>query len=191
LMVSPYYNRTSQLGLIKHYEFVADRVNTPIILYNVPGRTGMSFTAETYIALSKHPNINGVKEASGNLKMISMTLAACKDDFFVWSGNDEDIVPIMSIGGLGVISVISNILPSVVAEMTKVCLDGDFKRGAELHLEYIDLIDKLFIETNPMPIKAAMNLMGMDIGEPRMPLCELAPDNLEKLKKSLAKVGLL
>ena len=191
LMVTPYYNKTSQLGLIKHFEFVADRVSVPIILYNVPGRTGMSFTTETYQALSKHPNINGVKEASGNFKLIASTLASCKDDLFFWSGNDEDVVPMMSIGAKGVISVISNVVPAVVAEMTRLCLDGDFTRGAELQLKYLDLIDRLFIEVNPMPVKAAMNLMGMDIGEPRMPLCDLAPENLEKLKKSMKAVGLI
>ena len=191
LMVTPYYNKTSQLGLVKHFSFVADRIGVPIILYNVPGRTGMSFTTETYKELSKHPNINGVKEASGSFKLIASTLACCGDEFFIWSGNDEDIVPLMSIGGLGVISVISNILPAEIAKMTEFCLGGDFKSAAEIHLKYLDLMDKLFIEVNPMPVKAAMNLMGMDVGEPRMPLCDLAPENLEKLKKSMAAVGLV
>jgi len=191
MMVTPYYNKTSQRGLIKHFTFIADRVNIPIVVYNVPGRTGLSFTAETYKELSKHPNINGVKEASGNFKLIGTTLASCGDDFFVWSGNDEDTVPIMSIGGLGVISVAGNVIPSVISEMTKAALDSDFKRAAEIHLKYFDLIDKLFIEVNPMPVKAAMNLMGMDVGEPRMPLCDISPESLEKLKKSMTAVGLL
>jgi len=191
LMVTPYYNKTSQRGLIKHYTFVADRVSTPIIFYNVPSRTGMSFTAETYLELSKHPNINGVKEASGDFKLIASTLASCGDDFFVWSGNDEDVVPMMSIGAKGVISVLGNVVPSAVDEMTRPCLDGDFKRAAELQLRYLDLIGKLFIEVNPIPVKAALNLMGMDVGEPRMPLCDIAPENLKKLEKSMAAVGLL
>jgi len=191
LIVTPYYNKTSQRGLIKHYNFIADRINLPIIFYNVPSRTGMSFTAETYKELSKHPNINGVKEAAGDFKLISATLALCGDDFFVWSGNDEDTVPMMSIGAKGVISVISNIIPAAVSEMVQLCFDGDYKRAAEIHLKYLDLMGKLFIEVNPMPVKAAMNLMGMDVGEPRMPLCDLAPDNLEKLRKSMAAVGLL
>jgi len=191
MMVTPYYNKTSQRGLIKHFTFIADRVNIPIVVYNVPGRTGLSFTAETYKELSKHPNINGVKEASGNFKLIGTTLASCGDDLFVWSGNDEDTVPLMSIGGLGVISVASNVIPSVIAEMTKAALDSDFKRAAEIHLKYFDFIDKLFIEVNPMPVKAAMNLMGMDVGEPRMPLCDISPESLEKLKKSMTAVGLL
>jgi len=151
----------------------------------------MSFTAETYKELSKHPNVNGVKEAAGDFKLISLTLALCGDDFFVWSGNDEDTVPMMSIGAKGVISVISNIIPAAIAEMTGYCLSGDFKRASEIHLKYLDLVSKLFIEVNPMPVKAAMNLMGMDVGEPRMPLCDLAPDSLAKLKKSMTDVGLL
>ena len=191
LMVTPYYNKTTQLGLVKHYTFIADRVNIPIILYNVPTRTGMSFTAESYIELSKHPNINGVKEASGNYKMISTTLASCRDDLFIWSGNDDDTVPLMSIGAKGVISTIGNIIPAVMAEMTSLCLDGDFKKSSEIHLKYLDLMDKLFIEVNPMPVKAAMNLMGMDVGEPRMPLCELTPENQKKLIKSLTDIGLI
>ena len=191
LMVTPYYNKTTQRGLIKHYNFVADRVSIPIILYNVPSRTGMSFTTETYVELSKHPNINGVKEASGNYKLIGTTLAFCGDNFFVWSGNDDDTVPLMSIGAKGVISTIANIIPAIMAEITKSCLDGDFRHSSELHLKYLDLMDKLFIEVNPMPVKAALNLMGMDVGEPRLPLCDLAPENHEKLRKSMAAAGLL
>jgi len=191
MMVTPYYNKTTQPGLVKHFNFLADKVNLPIILYNVPSRTGLSFTAETYKELSKHPNINGVKEASGNFTLIGTTMASCGDELNFWSGNDEDTVPLMSIGGLGVISVISNVIPNVVSNMVKFCLDGDFRQAAKLHLKYFDLIDKLFIEVNPMPVKAALNLMGMDVGEPRMPLCELAPANLEKLKTAMTAVGLV
>ena len=191
MMVTPYYNKTTQQGLIKHFTFLADRVHTPIILYNVPGRTGMTFTAETYKELAKHPNIIGAKEASGDFKLIGSTLAACAGEFFIWSGNDEDTVPMMSIGAKGVISVISNIIPAEIASMTRLCLDGDFRKAAEIHLKYLDLIDKLFIEVNPMPVKAAMNLLGMDVGEPRLPLCDLSPGSLEKLKASMAAVGLL
>jgi len=191
LMVTPYYNKTTQRGLVKHFSYVADRVDLPIVMYNVPARTGMTFTVETYIELADHPNINGVKEASGNFSLIAAALAACGDRLYIWSGNDEDVVPMMSIGARGVISVMSNIIPAEVAEMTKLCLSGDFKSAAAIQLKYLDLVGKLFIEVNPMPVKAAMNLMGMDVGEPRMPLCELAPENLEKLKKSLLAVGLL
>jgi 4-hydroxy-tetrahydrodipicolinate synthase len=191
LMVTPYYNKTTQRGLVKHFTFIADRVSTPIILYNVPARTGMSFDVDTYKELSKHPNINGVKEASGNFTLISSAIAACGDDLYVWSGNDEDVVPMMSIGAKGVISVLANIVPGVVADMTKACLSGDFKTAAGLQLKYLDLIGKLFIEVNPIPVKAALNLMGMDGGELRLPLVELAPENLEKLKKAMTAVGLI
>ena len=191
LMVTPYYNKTTQRGLVKHFTFVADRVSVPIILYNVPSRTGMSFTAETYKELSKHPNLNGVKEASGSFSLICKTLADCGDEFNIWSGNDDDTVPMMSVGAKGVISVISNIVPEVMAEITKSCLNGDFTSAAKLHLKYLDLMDKLFIEVNPIPVKAAMNLMGMDVGEPRLPLCDLAPENLVKLKAALSAVGLI
>ena len=191
MMVSPYYNRTSQRGLIKHFTFLADRVHIPIIVYNVPPRTGMTFTSETYIELSKHPNIIGAKEASGDFSLIAMTMASCGDNFYFWSGNDEDVVPMMSLGAKGVISVLANIIPAEVAKMTKFCLDGDFKKGAEIQLKYFDLIKKLFIENSPMPVKAALNLMGMDVGEPRLPLCDLEPENQEKLIKAMMDVGLL
>ena len=191
LMVTPYYNKTTQRGLIKHYTFVADRISIPIIIYNVPSRTGMSCKADTYLELSKHPNVNGVKEASGSFALIAATIASCGDEFNVWSGNDEDVVPMMSIGAKGVITVLGNVVPAAVAEMTRLCLEGDFRAAAALQLKYLDLIGKLFIEVNPIPVKAAMNLMGMDVGELRMPLCDMAPENLEKLRKSMAAVGLL
>lgn len=191
LLVTPYYNKTTQRGLIKHYNYIADRVNTPIILYNVPSRTGLSFTTDTYKELSKHPNINGAKEASTNFSLIGSTIAACGDEFFIWSGNDDETVPMMSIGAKGVISVVANILPAFMAEVTKSCLDGDFKHAAELHYKYLDIMGKLFIEVNPIPIKAAMNMMGMDVGETRLPLCDMDPSNYEKLRISLQKIGLI
>ena len=191
LIVTPYYNKATQRGLIKHYNYIADRVNTPIILYNVPGRTGTSFTVDTYHELSKHPNINGIKEASGNFTLLSSTIATCGDEINVWSGNDDEVVPMMSIGAKGVISVAANIVPGVMAEMTKACLSGDFRRGAELQLQYLDFIQKLFIEVNPIPVKTAMNLLGMDVGQLRLPLCEMDPANEEKLKAALKKAGLL
>ena len=191
MIVTPYYNKTSQNGLVKHFEFIADRVHTPIIMYNVPGRTGMTFSADTYKKLSKHPNINGVKEASGDIKLIAVTIASCGDELYVWSGNDEDVVPMMSIGAKGVISVAANVIPEEIAKMAKLCLEGDFRGGAEIQLKYLDLVDKLFIEVNPMPVKAALNLMGMDVGETRMPLCDLAPGNLEKLKNTMEGLGLV
>ena len=191
LMVTPYYNKATQRGLIMHYTYIADRVNIPIILYNVPGRTGVSFTAETYKYLAGHPNINGIKEASGSFALLSTTIAECGDDINIWSGNDNEVVPMMSLGAKGVISVAANIVPSVMADMTGACLNGNFKRGSELQLEYLDLITKLFIEVNPIPIKAAMNLMGMDVGTTRLPLCDMEPSNLDKLKTSMTKLGLI
>lgn len=190
LMVTPYYNKTTQRGLVQHFSTVADRVDIPMIVYNVPSRTGIGITAETYKILSKHPNINGVKEASGDFSLFSRTRALCGDDLFIWSGNDDNTVPMMSMGALGVISVASNIIPHEVTELCRLCLDGDFKSATSLYFKYADLFEKLFIEVNPIPVKTAMNLMGMDVGNLRLPLYEMAPDNLDKLKKSLINVGL-
>ncbi|NMA24637.1 MAG: 4-hydroxy-tetrahydrodipicolinate synthase [Clostridiales bacterium] len=191
LSVTPYYNKTTQRGLIRHYTYIADRISIPLIMYNVPGRTGLSCTADTYKELSKHPNINGVKEASGNFSLINATIAACGVDFHVWSGNDDETLPMMSIGAKGVISVVANILPGFMAELTRYCLAGDFKRAAGLHYKYLDIMGKLFIEVNPIPVKNAMNMMGLDVGEPRLPLCEMDPANYEKLKASMIKIGLI
>ena len=189
LMVTPYYNKTTQRGLIQHYSYVADRVNTPIILYNVPSRTGVGFTADTYAELSKHPNINGIKEASGDFSLIAETLSKCGDNMFIWSGNDDQVVPLMSLGAKGVISVTANIFPDAVSRMCKCCLDGDFKTATELQLKYLDITNALFKEVNPIPVKAAMKLLGMDNGYLRMPLCEMSPSNLEVLRKSLENIG--
>lgn len=190
MLVTPYYNKTTQEGLIRHFTFIADRVDLPIILYNVPGRTGMSISASTYKKLSSHQNINGTKEASGDFKLISSVINNCRD-FFVWSGNDEDTVPMMSIGAKGVISVASNVIPSAVSDMTSHALSGDFARATEVFFKYQNLIDDLFIEVNPIPTKAALNLMGKDVGIPRLPLCEISSESLEKLKASMTAVGLL
>lgn len=191
LIVTPYYNKCTQRGLVKHFTYIADQVNIPIILYNVPSRTGVSFTVDSYKELAKHPNVNGIKEASSNFSLLTSTLAACGDDMNIWSGNDNEVVAMMSLGAKGVISVAANIVPAIMSEMTAACLAGDFKRGAELQLKYLDLIDRLFIEVNPIPIKEAMNLMGMDVGAPRLPLCEMEPANYEKLKASLHKIALI
>lgn len=191
LIVTPYYNKCTQRGLVKHFTYIADQVNIPIILYNVPSRTGVSFTVDSYKELAKHPNVNGIKEASSNFSLLTSTLAACGDDLNIWSGNDNEVVAMMSLGAKGVISVAANIVPAIMSEMTAACLAGDFKRGAELQLKYLDLIDRLFIEVNPIPIKEAMNLMGMDVGAPRLPLCEMEPANYEKLKASLHKIALI
>ena len=189
LMVTPYYNKTTQRGLIQHYNYVADRVNIPIILYNVPSRTGVGFTADTYAELSKHPNINGIKEASGDFSLIADTLNKCGDNMFIWSGNDDQVVPLMSLGAKGVISVTANIFPDVVAKMCRCCLDGDFKAATELQLKYLDITNALFKEVNPIPVKTAMKLLGMDNGYLRMPLYEMSPSNIEVLRKALENLG--
>ncbi|MCD8376495.1 MAG: 4-hydroxy-tetrahydrodipicolinate synthase [Oscillospiraceae bacterium] len=191
LLVTPYYNKASQTGLVKHYEYVADRVDLPIILYNVPSRTGLSFQAETYRILAQNPQINGVKEASGNFSLISNTRRLCGDDFYIWSGNDDQVVPMMSLGAKGVISVVCNIMPELMVEMSHACLAGEFEKAARLQIDYTEFIDALFIEVNPIPIKCAMNLAGIHVGPLRLPLCEMSEGNLEKLKAAMERVGLL
>ncbi len=191
LHVTPYYNKASQTGLIKHYEYIADRVDLPIILYNVPSRTGVSFTAETYRVLAENPKINGVKEASGNFSLLAHTRHLCGDDFYIWSGNDDEVVPMMSLGAKGVISVAANIIPEVVVKMSHLCLEGNFDLASKMQIEYMDFIDALFIEVNPIPIKTAMNLTGLMAGGLRLPLCEMTSPNLELLKKAMVRVGLL
>lgn len=191
LMVTPYYNKTTQRGLVEHFTYVADRVDVPMVLYNVPSRTGIGIAASTYKILSEHPNINGIKEASGDFSLFAQTRALCGDDLFVWSGNDDNTVPMMAMGALGVISVASNIVPKAVAELCGLCLKGDFKAATEYYFKYADLYAKLFIETNPIPVKTAMNLMGMNVGQFRLPLVDMAPENLEKLKTSLRNLDLI
>jgi len=190
LMVTPYYNKATQRGLVRHYEHIADQVGIPIMLYNVPARTGVSFTADTYKALSKHPLINGVKEASGDFTLIARTMDVCGDDLHVWSGNDDHAVAMMALGAKGLISVAANIIPRTIADICGAALEGDFKRATALQLQHIRLIDALFVEVNPIPVKTAMNLMGMEVGALRLPLCEMAPENLETLKAAMTAVGL-
>lgn len=191
LMVTPYYNKTTQSGLVKHFTYVADRIDLPMILYNVPSRTTVNIAPETYKILSRHPNINGAKEASGDIGTFAKTRALCGDDLFFWSGNDDNTLPMMALGALGVISVASNIVPKAVAQLCKLCAKSDFKAAANLYFQYADLFATLFIEVNPIPVKTAMNLMGMEVGGLRLPLCEMAPGNLEKLKASLRALNLL
>lgn len=191
LMVTPYYNKTTQKGLIEHFTYVADRVNVPMILYNVPSRTGIGITADTYRILSDHPNINGIKEASGDFSLFSKVRCQCGDDFNIWCGNDDQTVPMMALGAKGVISVASNIIPSVVSKLCQLCLNGDFHAAEQIHLDYGELFSDLFLETNPIPIKTAMNLMGMAAGEFRLPLVPMQPINQEKLTESLRSHHLL
>jgi 4-hydroxy-tetrahydrodipicolinate synthase len=191
LIVTPYYNKATQKGLVEHYTHIADRVKTPIIMYNVPSRTNLSFTAGTYKELSKHPNINGVKEASGSFPLIAQTVALCGDEFNIWSGNDNETVAMMALGAAGVISTSANVIPSVMAKIAAKCLAGNFREATALQSEYLELMDALFIEVNPIPVKTALNLMGKNAGKLRLPLCEMEPRNLEKLKSAMAKAGLL
>lgn len=191
LMVTPYYNKTSQAGLIAHFNYVADRVDIPIIVYNVPSRTGVNIKPETYLELSKHPNIVAVKEANGDISSVLKTISLCGDNLVVYSGNDDQTVPMMSLGAKGVISVISNILPAETHLLTAACLEGDFKTATELAIKYSDLMDYMFIDVNPIPVKEAMNLMGMNVGNCRLPLTNTSEKNLEIIKKELEKHGLL
>lgn len=191
LMVTPYYNKTSQKGLVAHYNYVADRVNAPIILYNVPSRTGVNIQAETYKELAKHPNIVATKEASGDISAIAKIRNLCGDDLMVYSGNDDQIVPLMSLGGIGVISVLSNILPKETHDMCAAYLAGDTQKAAQLQLKYIPLINALFSDVNPIPVKEAMEMLGMQVGPCRLPLIAMSDDKRAALKAELQKLGLL
>lgn len=190
LMVTPYYNKSTQAGLIEHFSYVADRVDIPMILYNVPSRTGIGLTAETCRKLSEHPNIVGIKEASGDLALAARIRSVCGDDLFLWSGNDDCTVPMMALGALGVISVASNIVPGVVAKLCTLCLEGSFADATELYAKYAGLISALFIETNPIPVKAAMRLLNRDSGLLRLPLVEISQEHQAALLAAMRDVGL-
>ena len=185
LVVTPYYNKCTQNGLVAHYNKIADSVNIPLIVYNVPSRTGVGIKTDTYVKLSKHPRIAAVKEASGDLSAILKLRAACGDELNVYSGNDDQIVPILSIGGLGVISVLANVAPKTAHDICQLYFDGNVQESAKLQIEYADLIEALFCEVNPIPVKTAMRLMGYNVGELRMPLSEMEKENLDKLTVSL------
>ncbi len=191
LMVTPYYNKSTQKGLVEHFTYVADRVEIPLILYNVPSRTGIGISAETYKTLSAHPNINGVKEASGDFSLIGKTLALCRDDLYLWSGNDDNTVPMMAMGALGVISVASNLVPGVLSKLCALCLEGDCAAAAALYGKYAALFSTLFIETNPIPVKTAMRLCGLDSGLMRLPLTDMSEEHLSILQGCLREIGLL
>lgn len=191
LSVTPYYNKTSQRGLIAHYNFIADRVSAPIITYNVPSRTGVDIKPETYLELSKHEKIVGAKEANANISALARSIALCGEDFAFYSGNDDEVTAFMALGGKGVISVLSNILPSVAHNIAASFLNGNPDESRRLQLEYLDLCNDLFVDVNPIPVKEAMNMMGMDVGECRLPLYKLTDANRELLRKTLAGHGLI
>ncbi len=190
LVVTPYYNKTTQAGLFDHFTIIANSVDIPIILYNIPGRTGMNISVETLEKLGHHKNIAAVKEASGNISFTAQVIAACGDLIDVYSGNDDMIVPIMSLGGKGVISVLSNILPKETHEICQFCLNNDFEKAGQLQIKYLDLINSLFCEVNPIPVKEAMNQLGMRAGACRMPLTKMSTDNLARLLSSMQKLGM-
>jgi 4-hydroxy-tetrahydrodipicolinate synthase len=191
LMVTPYYNKASQDGLIESYSYIEKRVSTPIILYNVPSRTGVNIKPETYLELSKLPLINGAKEASGDISALSQSMALCGDNLNFYSGNDDQITPFMALGAKGVISVLANVAPKLAHDIAQYGLEGDFKKSAELQLEYIDLCNALFCDVNPIPVKAAMCMMGIDVGRCRMPLSPLNEKNTEHLKSVLKKHNMI
>lgn len=189
LLVTPYYNKTSQRGLIAHFTAIADAVNIPIILYNVPSRTGCKIEISTYKELAKHRNIVATKEACGDISFTAEI--AAETDLVIYSGNDSEIVPIMSLGGKGVISVASNIIPKEIHDLTQYALKGDYKTAAKMQLKYLSLIKALFCDVNPIPVKEAMNLMGMEVGECRLPLLKPEESKTELIKSELRKFGLV
>ncbi len=189
LLVTPYYNKATQKGLIIHYSKIASSVSIPCILYNVPSRTGVNITIDTYKELSKIENIVAVKEASGDLSLVAKIAAEC--DLNIYSGNDDQTVPIMSLGGIGVISVLSNILPLETHMMCEYMLNGEYVKARNLQLKYLSLANALFCEVNPIPVKTALNLMGINAGPLRLPLCEMEDNNLELLKYNLKKADLI
>ncbi len=191
LMVTPYYNKCSQKGLIQHYTYIADRLKRPIILYSVPSRTGVNISPETAGTLARHPNICGIKEASGNISQIVEISKYVNEGFALYSGNDDQVIPMMSMGGSGVISTCGNIVPDVMHQMTQAWFDGDIKTAAGLQREYKALIDALFCEVNPIPVKAALWLMNRIHLEYRLPLCEPSEATVERLKRVLMEYGLI
>lgn len=191
LVITPYYNKTNSRGLIKHFETINEAVKTPIILYNVPSRTGMNITPTDLLELSKLSNVVAVKEASGNISQIAQIKALCGDSIDIYSGNDDQVIPIMSLGGIGVISVLANIIPSTVHKLTKSYLEGNVKEALTIQLDNLKLSNCLFIETNPIPVKVALNLMGKEVGPLRLPLYDMDPKKKEILKSTLEEYKLI
>lgn len=191
LVVTPYYNKTSQAGLIQHYYAIADAVDIPMIVYNVPSRTGCGIQPATYLELSKHPNIVAVKEANGNIDSVAKTAALCGDNLTIYSGNDQETVPIMSLGGKGIISVFANICPKEMHEIAAKYLSGDIQGSLSMHLHYLELMDALFMDVNPIPVKQALNMMGYSCGECRLPLVSMNEANTAKLRETLQRYGLV
>lgn len=191
LIVTPYYNKTTQEGLIKHYTAIANNTNLPIILYNVPSRTGLNILPETCLELSKVENIVAIKDASGNISQTAQIATLCGDNLFIYSGNDDQTLPILSLGGIGLISVLSNIAPKFTCNMVHDFFNGNIDKATSAQLRSIDLINSLFCEVNPIPVKAALNMIGYDFGSPRLPLIDISEKGKQRLKKSLENFNLL
>ena len=191
LMVTPYYNKTSQAGLVAHFTAMAEAGGIPVIVYNVPSRTGLNIAPETALELSKHPLINGIKEASGNISQVAKIAQLCGDELNIYSGNDDQVVPLLSLGGKGVISVVSNVKPELVHNCCKAFFDGDTAKARQLQLEMLPLADALFCEVNPIPVKYAMNVLGWEAGECRLPLVEPSDAHKEQIEKALRAEGLI
>lgn len=189
LLVTPYYNKATQKGLIEHYRAIAASVNIPIILYNVPGRTGVNIIPKTVYELSKIENIKAIKEASGNISQVAEIAKLCGNDFYIYSGNDDMIVPILSLGGKGVISVVANILPNETHEIVTKFMNGYVLESKNIQLKMLDLINALFIEVNPIPIKTAMNVLGMEVGNLRLPLTNMDDNNVSVLINAIEEYG--
>lgn len=191
LQVTPYYNKTTQRGLIEHFKAIGEATDLPMILYNVPSRTGLNITPQTVYELSKLPYVVGIKEASGNLSQVAQIARLCGPDFAIYSGNDDQIIPTLSLGGVGVISVLSNVAPKQTHDMVDLYLKGDTKEALKLQLDYLPVIDALFCEVNPIPVKAAMNMMGFEVGPCRLPLTNLESANEEKVTAVLKAAELI
>lgn len=191
LLVTPYYNKTTQEGLVAHYKAIANAINIPVILYNVPSRTGVNILPKTCLELSKLKNIVAIKEASGNISQIAEIANLCKDNLAIYSGNDDQILPVLSVGGVGVISVLSNIIPNDVHKMIYAFLKGDIETAINLQLKTLDLTSSLFSEVNPIPIKEAYNILGYNVGIPRLPLIKMSDKAKESLIQEMKKYGLI
>lgn len=185
LLVTPYYNKCTQEGLARHYLAVADAVRCPVIAYNIPSRTGVEISVDTLCTLCQHPNINGIKEAGGSTAKVARTLDRCGEALCVWSGNDDEIVPFMSLGARGVISVLANVQPKQTLALVRACQDGRYHEAGKLQCQLMPLIDALFCEVNPIPVKQALKLIGFDVGEPRLPLTPLSKTHEDLLKTLL------
>lgn len=191
LLITPYYNKATQKGLVEHFKYIADRVNIPIILYNIPSRTGVKIEAETYYELSKHPRIIGTKEATADFSLIAKTRALCGDNLYFYSGEDDQVVPLLSMGGVGVISALSNIMPKSVSDMCDLFFQGKIEESAKIQIQNVEIINAIFMEVNPIPVKTSLRLMGYNVGGLRMPLSEMTETNYEVLKEILKKYKLI